>query len=393
MNKKFEKVCEEIIENEEKTKKFMKIKNPDEMFIYFAKEIPGLSEEEFDDFIVEILETYTKEKEIIESINPNILDNVSGGANLKNKLIAGGISFLSMLYPVVGATNTQQSAPPSSQTIVAENTNKQNSSKFSKFKKWIKDHPFISSGVTLAAVVASAFAIKKVIDKKGNPSQSIGKAQLNKDESPITDKHQITVVDTNATKSEESVDKHMTPQETEFCKKAEELQTSINKFISEYGQITSDNPNQNFIEAIKDVRKIIEQFEEAEKLYKNSTSHPDDFTNSIVEIYKQAESSYKTFLNSFDEIFIEFVKAKSRNPEEFVTNRARKALADLEKIIVSSKNKKKAKKKGKIKVDDETFNKMSELIRIAKEFARKSGNQKLISECKEVAERVNKAIE
>ena len=188
MEKKLCKICEDILKDESKIKEFTEIETVDEMYEYFLKQIPNLSEEEFDDFVFDALENYEKIQDVSNLIGDNALENVAGGLNLTTKIASGVLALTSLFASTVGATSEMPSnMNPSVNTSASKNLNatepiktespekgsdntsffskyfnkeKLNniklkvSDKFKKTKNWIKNHKLLVSGVTVAILAA-----------------------------------------------------------------------------------------------------------------------------------------------------------------------------------------------------------------------------------------------
>ncbi len=110
MNEKSKKILEDILQSEDEFEKFLKLDTIDEMYNYFASKDPTLSVQEFDDFMEEMLDTYTRSQNKINKLDPESLNHLAGGANFGTKIASGALALLS-LFPAssVGAANKSKS--------------------------------------------------------------------------------------------------------------------------------------------------------------------------------------------------------------------------------------------------------------------------------------------
>ncbi len=198
MNEKLQKILEGVLQDEAESSRFAELKTVDDMYAYFVEKIPELSEEDFDDFIVEMMDGFAEDEESMKNIDVNSLADVAGGANLRTKLASGTLAVLSLLPAVgtgAGAVNARKASPktiagkkaptstpikhemalPVSQaaettvesstpvTSPAETKIPETSNKFPASKSWFKRHPIITAGgITLGAIVLSYFGAKKM---------------------------------------------------------------------------------------------------------------------------------------------------------------------------------------------------------------------------------------
>ncbi len=159
MNKKLLEEFEKILESKDETKKVLDLETIDEIYSYFKKRIPNISEEEFDDFIVEMLENYENNQKTAKKLDSKTLDEVSGGVGFGNKITSAVLALMATApFPAVGATNPNP-APISSlaitQNLKSDTNNseiKVTSNKFIKAKNWIFKHPKTTISVILAAI-------------------------------------------------------------------------------------------------------------------------------------------------------------------------------------------------------------------------------------------------
>ena len=179
MKERLYEICENILEDETESKKFAKIKTVDELYEYLSEKVPDLSEEEFEDFIVEMLgyaeESYQNSQKTAGPIDDDALDSVAGGVNLGTKIVSAGLALMSF-FPAVGATNKKANDLGSSAgTSISQKVDNDNEdvnwnvpSKWEKVKNWAKKHKtgLIVAGVAVGAAVAGGVAYKLHRDKK-----------------------------------------------------------------------------------------------------------------------------------------------------------------------------------------------------------------------------------
>ena len=160
MNEKLQETCEEIFRNETESKKFMKLSTPEEIYAYFKTKIPELTEEEFDDFISKILNSYSDMQENEPELLSSALESVAGGASFgkfSKQMVSGAMALLS-LAPATMATNARPARVGGSSSQIAEEYTIKRKGTFSKIKDWIKEHKLLIVGGTLALVVAGSWA-------------------------------------------------------------------------------------------------------------------------------------------------------------------------------------------------------------------------------------------
>ncbi len=175
-------IFEKIVNDKEKTDKFLEIETMDEIYDYFLKQIPDLSKTEFDNFITEMLEKSELLQNFSENtkIDDNTLKTVSGGFNLGTKITASMLAFMSFL-PSAGATQSTKNSYGNmgkiSQSITQNLKSAKNvlvnkiSNAYTKTKDWIIKHPKLSAGIGLAALVLSSFVTYKLVKKHSEKKQ------------------------------------------------------------------------------------------------------------------------------------------------------------------------------------------------------------------------------
>lgn len=180
MKEKLFEICEDILKDDSKNKEFEKIQTMDEMYEYFHKQIPDLSADEFDDFVVTAFENCEKTQNIPE----DTLADVAGGLNWGTKITSGALALASFFAPAIGATsgtnnntnppisisayknlnnvssatltNTKDISSQSSISITQKLSSIKStvSEKFKKTKNWMKNHKLIVAGATMAILSA-----------------------------------------------------------------------------------------------------------------------------------------------------------------------------------------------------------------------------------------------
>lgn len=174
MHQKIQEVLENILQDKNETDKFLKMESADEIYDYFLEKIPDLSEEEFEDFMVDTLETYIHEQGKIEKLSPDSLNNVSGGVSLPKRFAAGIAGVLTLIPSASGlqtSKNMSEEAPSylSMAKDKVEHVKFQVSNKFRKLKQLIKENPIISS-IVAAAILAVTIMTVVLVRKYKNPN-------------------------------------------------------------------------------------------------------------------------------------------------------------------------------------------------------------------------------
>ena len=175
MYEKLQKVCEEILSDETKTKEFLLVSSIEEMYNFFKGKIPNLSTSEFDDFIAELLENYERMQLEGTTIDDEMLQNVSGGAKFGSKITAASLALL-MGMPTgsvkaadgeatsLGTKITQKasSAVHAAGAFADKYSKKYNDlvlkipilKKMPKTKKILEDNPYLAAIVSTAVFIA-----------------------------------------------------------------------------------------------------------------------------------------------------------------------------------------------------------------------------------------------
>ena len=155
MKEKIYEICEEMLENEEESKKFASYETLEELYEYFLDKIPGLSKDEFEEFICEALDSYAKEKQSVNKIDEDNLGEISGGAfDLKTKLTAGALAFMAAMSAIPGMNAANVNNVGAAQSISENKSIKTKiSDTFGRVKSWVKEHPGLTTGIALGAAV------------------------------------------------------------------------------------------------------------------------------------------------------------------------------------------------------------------------------------------------
>ena len=155
MKEKLYEVCEKILESEKETEEFLSYETLDELYGYFLGKLPELTKDEFEKFICEVLDSYAKEQENIEKVKSESLEQVSGGAFSVRTKVASGVLALMSMFPVAGAANVKKSgvdAGTVKSVSLKEQVEKESPGVFQKIKAWVKAHPKLTIGLSIAAV-------------------------------------------------------------------------------------------------------------------------------------------------------------------------------------------------------------------------------------------------
>lgn len=167
MNEKLYEICEDIVDNESEINKFGEMQSIEEMYEYFHIRVPELSEEEFEDFIVDVLEGGKETKNMTDKLSDDDLEAVAGGFNLGTKVASAGLALMSLL-PAVGATNQKSmDTSPSVSTSISQTITKE---KVSDSQKSEKVGNFIERAFARCAnkvgSVAGKTSLMRAIDKE-----------------------------------------------------------------------------------------------------------------------------------------------------------------------------------------------------------------------------------
>ncbi len=153
------------------------MESADEVYDYFVEKISSLSEEEFENFMIDTLETYIHEQGKTQKLDPDALSNVSGGVSLPKRFAAGVISILTLM-PSASGLETSKSIPdkaPSYFSIAKDNAKHvkfQVSNRFRGLGRLIKENPIISSIVTAAILAVIIITVVLVREHKKSKIQS-----------------------------------------------------------------------------------------------------------------------------------------------------------------------------------------------------------------------------
>ncbi len=184
MHQKIQEVLENILQDKNETDKFLKMESADEVYDYFVEKISNLSEEEFENFMIDTLETYIHEQGKTQKLDPDALSNVSGGVSLPKRFAAGVISILTLM-PSASGLETSKSIPdkaPSYFSIAKDNAKHvkfQVSNRFRGLGRLIKENPIISSIVTaaiLAVIIITVVLVRK--HKKSKIQSQVGTGSM-----------------------------------------------------------------------------------------------------------------------------------------------------------------------------------------------------------------------
>lgn len=181
MKEGLNKIFEIILNDEKEANKFLAIQTIEEMYEYFKYKIPNLTENEFDDYLSEVLERYENNiQNNLQKIDKGNLDKVAGGRNLIKKLSASALAATSLLTGVTAfAGNDVNTGSAPSPTYISKHTKNgsknQNdpNSKFPKTKR-ILGNPYVKAaggGMGLGALVFGGPPIlKRILSHKNNTS-------------------------------------------------------------------------------------------------------------------------------------------------------------------------------------------------------------------------------
>ena len=164
MKEQLYEICKSILGSEEEAEKFRKMKTVDAMYEYFLGKVPELSKEEFEDFIIDILEKNKKSQETPNAIDDDALENVAGGFNMGTKLASAGLAAMALFSGAsVGATSKGSDnfgAQSGSAIVQSVDKDKQSvvSEKFDKVKNWIKDNVNAVTGRSIGSTTLDVTA-------------------------------------------------------------------------------------------------------------------------------------------------------------------------------------------------------------------------------------------
>lgn len=189
MNEEVKKTYSEIIKNEINSKAFTKLDTPEAIYEYLKNKNSGISEEKFDEFVVDTLKSYEDMKTQNPQLISSTLSKVVGGAGIKKinrQLAAGAVAMVSLLPTTLSATNENIAGSEikniantaATQTVPEEQKPK---GLFSGIKKWIKNHPLITAEATLAAIIGTIWLVKKNPEETKEPSSTNLKSKITVD--------------------------------------------------------------------------------------------------------------------------------------------------------------------------------------------------------------------
>ena len=200
MDERLYDVCAEMLRDEEEAKKFLKIDSMDDMYEYFADKVPGLSKDDLDDFITELLEERYNKEASVEALNDDAIENVSGGAGFGAPIAASILASLTLVTGTMSALAYKRNASDnvgSSSSVITSIKDKASSVKESfankvsssyrktsdwvkrngkKVSNWFKNNPekvAAGAAITLGTVVAGA-AVGAAIYAKNKSDSNVG---------------------------------------------------------------------------------------------------------------------------------------------------------------------------------------------------------------------------
>lgn len=169
MNEKLQKICEGVLEDENESKKFMELETFDDMYEYFKEKVPELTEEEFDDFIYEILESYAELNEQEPELVTESLNQVAGGVNLaklSKQIVSGALALTSLSSIGMVAAKSPYARSDYQSYKSSKKHYKKSKGFFPKAVKWMERHKLLVAGVSLAAATGTVFAVKYLLSDK-----------------------------------------------------------------------------------------------------------------------------------------------------------------------------------------------------------------------------------
>ena len=243
MKEKMYQICKEILGSEEETKKFLSYETLEELYEYFLNKLPGLTKDEFEEFICEALDNYAKKGESVNKVVDNDLDVTSGGTGLRKKFTASVLGLMSMLtaVPGVGAANANT---PETMTQTSKSANETKgiktkiSDKFKKIKAWVKEHPKLCIGLSIAAVAllftGGVYAYNKRLKGRDNNTHNNTSSEIGQSNSSSTN---VTVG---------SIHQSLTTDEIQLMTHAKSSsKQDFNKFLSDHKGINLNCQNSN----------------------------------------------------------------------------------------------------------------------------------------------------
>lgn len=189
----------EITYNEAEFEKFIKLETTEEVYAYFKEKIPNLSEEEFDDFIAGILNSYSDIQEKEPKLVSDVLNQVAGGVRLRklSRQLATGAMAVASLFPTSASAkkasiiNQHEEISKSDQSYTNKEYNivGKEKSAFHRIKKWMSKNKKFMFG-SIAAVIALGVLCK--IGSNVNEERHEAKSEDSK-EIKIKNKSKVTV--------------------------------------------------------------------------------------------------------------------------------------------------------------------------------------------------------
>lgn len=176
MKEKLYETCENILNDEQESKKFMEMKTIDKIYEYLSSKIPDLSEKEFEEFMLdafeECRESCENAKKSVGPIDEDDLENIAGGVNLGTKIVSAGLALMSF-FPAISAANPRTSdLNPSGGISISQRADNDANwnipSKWEKAKSWAKEHKksLIAAGIITAALAVTAGVAYKIHKSK-----------------------------------------------------------------------------------------------------------------------------------------------------------------------------------------------------------------------------------
>lgn len=367
MKEKLYEICEEMLKNEEESKKILGCDTLDELYEYFLKKLPGLTKEEFDEFTCEALESYAKEQENMKKLEKGDLENVSGGAfDLKTKFSAVVLAAMSMMPGLSGASaaNVEKSdaGVVASQSVSQKaNATPKVSSVFQKTKAWIKAHPGLTIGIGVGAVLltGTAIALGVKYSKKSGGNQTAGSAsrQTVRDSSGTNVAGGVEQAEAEKNKKEEEA--RIAKENADKLKKQQEKAAEETKDAEEAVKKAKDGPEKKNAE--ERARIAREREEELEKKQKEAEKKAAAEKQKAAEAAKKLEEEKKK--EAERKAATERQKAAEaakKAEEEKKKEAARKAREETERKAEEERQAAKAEKQ--VQLENELRTKIDELF-------------------------------
>lgn len=177
MNKNITELFGRILSSEELMKKFASINEIDELYKFCLSIKGGYTEEEFNNFIMELLEFFDNSESKLQELDEADSNLVAGGAGGAKKWLAGSLAAASMFSAGVEtfAKGTSENVDTSTSVSQSVDTSKKEVSTATKIKEKIKqvwrDHSGkILTGTALVALAATVTGV--VLHKKDDWKKS-----------------------------------------------------------------------------------------------------------------------------------------------------------------------------------------------------------------------------